>query len=366
MLKVLHVIGGIGYGGAELVVLNLSRRLQKYSIGASILAIGHCDEKLSNRFREQGVEIASPGDLQPGPLAIKRVIDHVNQIDVDVVHVHLFPQLYYCALATKFVRKRILWIYTEHSTSNRRRNIFGLRPIEKLVYGQFDNLTAISRAAAKNLSEWLSIDIEDICVIPNGINCEALMQPAEWDKSRFGLAESDKIIAMTGAFRSEKNHQVLVRALSHLPKRFHVMFAGTGSTKDAVESLAIKLSVKERVHFLGNVEDIGGLLKMADFYVQPSEFEGFGIGALEAAAVGTPIIYSDVPGLADIFDGCGWPISHKNPLNIADTVLHVECNEEGRNVLRTEAFRKSAEFDFEKTVSAYEAVYRSLKNAFKV
>lgn len=91
--------------------------------------------------------------------------------ECDIVHVHLFPALYWVAMAASY-NKKIKLVYTEHSTHNRRRDKVWFEPIEYYIYSKYDRLISISQQTQDNLMEWLKAKKDDkrFLVIENGVN----------------------------------------------------------------------------------------------------------------------------------------------------------------------------------------------------
>src|SRR5205085_10915458 len=103
---------------------------------------------------------------------------------------------------------------------------------------------------------------------PNGgdVHLSGAASPGDGSKLR---ATVGPIIMMVGRFDPQKDQGTLIRALGRLD-RAHLVLVGEGATRAEAERLAARLGLAERTHFLGEREDIEGLLKLADIYVQSS------------------------------------------------------------------------------------------------
>ena len=93
-----------------------------------------------------------------------------------------------------------------------------------------------------------------------------------------------------------------MRALAMLKNQHEILYIHIGREERGTPErfLALELGIAERTRFLGFIDDPLQYLQVADAYVMPSLYEGFGIAALEAMAAGAPILLADVPGLRDI------------------------------------------------------------------
>ncbi|HEY0358925.1 MAG TPA: glycosyltransferase [Mycobacteriales bacterium] len=107
------------------------------------------------------------------------------------------------------------------------------------------------------------------------------------------------VVVCVARLHAQKDHRTLLRALALLPPRYSLVLAGDGPLRAELERDAAGLGVAARTVFLGAVENPYPLLRRADVVALASVEEGFGLVALEAAAVGTPFAGSDVGGLAE-------------------------------------------------------------------
>jgi glycosyltransferase involved in cell wall biosynthesis len=129
-----------------------------------------------------------------------------------------------------------------------------------------------------------------------------------------------------------------------------------------LEAQAETLGVAPRVHFLGRRKDVAELLKMADIYVHPPVFEGFGIAAAEAMAAGKPIVATNVPGLAQVVGDAAVLVPPSDPAALATQISALVKSRERQEQLGNLATQRARIFSIESTVSAYIDLYRSLVN----
>lgn len=355
--RLLHVIGEMGYGGAELLVRDLSIQMQRSAGEVGVAVIGRCDEGLVRQLENAGVTVFRLNASLTSPSVIPAINRIVRAHGYDWVHAHLFPALYVCALASIIAPRNVRWFYTEHSTKNSRRARQWLRPIERFMYGRYDRIAGVSAAAMESLSAWIpGLDGQ---VIENGIDLARFRDAKPVPRNSLDIGVGQRVVLMAGAFRPEKNHATMVRALSKLPSDYVLVLAGDGAERAVVTNLAKELHLEQRVRFLGVVRDIESLMRMADVYVLPSLFEGFGLSALEAVAAGVPVVYADVAGLADMLDGAGWPVDPLDPQAIADAVLQADsAGESAPQVVH--GLRVAERYSLETTSRKHREFYLSL------
>jgi glycosyltransferase involved in cell wall biosynthesis len=144
-------------------------------------------------------------------------------------------------------------------------------------------------------------------VIYNGVD------PAHWRlagpevrpriRSVLGLGDADYVIAMCAVFRPEKNHVQLVEALARLRARgiaARALLIGDGPTRPAVEARARALGVAGEVTIAGLHHDVRPLLAAADTAALCSISETFPLAALEAMALGRPVVLPAVGGVPEM------------------------------------------------------------------
>jgi glycogen(starch) synthase len=142
-------------------------------------------------------------------------------------------------------------------------------------------------------------------VIANGIDIAAWHAPAQAvDRIRAANADAGRLIAYTGRVEWEKGVQTLVDAMPHLlpgHPGLRLLVAGRGTYLPTLQAQAGALGLGDAVRFLGWVseEDLRAVVAASEVAVAPSLYEPFGLTALEAAALGTPLVVSATGGLAE-------------------------------------------------------------------
>lgn len=171
-------------------------------------------------------------------------------------------------------------------------------------------------------------------------------------RKNIGVPENAFVIFSAGELNENKNHQIIIKAIAKLEKaNIHYVIAGEGNKKDFLLSLAKKLGLESRVHFLGYRNDIPELNYSADLFCFPSIREGLGLSAIEAMACGTAVIASDNRGIRSfISDGVnGFICKSCSADEFADAINKLMNNSDLRKSVSEEG-KKSAECFSEKNV----------------
>ena len=344
-MKVLHVIPSMEIGGAQKLLSDLLP-LQMKQADVTLLVFSSVKNALVDKLVEAGVKIVSL-DVKSvyNPLVIFRLKKYIK--GYDVVHVHLFPALYWVAFASRGVEGKL--VYTEHSTSNSRRGKRWLLPLERMVYGKYSEVISISPQTQTALNGWLGRECSRE-VILNGIDVEAFARAAS------GVQPSDSIV-MVSRFASSKDQETVIRAMSYIDPDVRLRFVGDGPLLAKNIALAESLGLSHRIDFIGAADDVAKYIAAAKVGVQSSHWEGFGLTAVEIMACGIPVVASDVPGLKQVVVGAGVLFQHGDYEGLAKAVNSLFSDEQLYLQTARSCADHAAEFDIKKTAEGYWRVY---------
>ncbi|KGM41058.1 hypothetical protein JY96_16095 [Aquabacterium sp. NJ1] len=236
----------------------------------------------------------------------------------DVVHLHLFPSIYFSMILGRSC------VVHEHNTGNRRRAYQIFRPVEWLVYRRARAVIAISQAAADALVQWVG-GLPRLCVLPNFVPDLAVGQPSEPAACIHDCQETRHEIRllMVASLTPKKNHAFMLQVLAALPTAFVLHLVGEGPLRDELVRQAGELGVMDRIHFHGAERDVARHYRTADLCVLTSNWEGFGLVAIEAAQFGIPTVVPNVPGLRDFVPDKRFLIQEREPAVWAKRILEL-------------------------------------------
>jgi glycosyltransferase involved in cell wall biosynthesis len=297
-VTILHLINNLGPGGAEKLLTDVFLLDQQHDNILYLLSS-------KGNFFLQRLENLNKRIIISKRKSIYSIMHFIDLyktmklLNPAIVHVHLFPSLYYASVMSRFFPNTV-FVFTEHSTTNRRRTKPYFRPIERWIYNGYERVIAISEPVATSLSHWLQSSTT-ISIIQNGLHLDDYIHATPIDmKNYLHLASGSKLLLMVARFTPYKNHEILLEALSLLESDVHLLLVGEGETKSLLLSKCEELQILERVHFLGLRTDVPQLLKSVDVAVLSSHYEGFGLFALEAIATGCALVITNTPGLINI------------------------------------------------------------------
>ncbi len=291
---VLHVASGREWRGGQAQVLLLARELRALGVAQEVVT-GRGSE-LARRLRAAGVRVREATwtfSLDPRVL---RVIA-AGLPGAGVIQAHDAHALRLAGWAARG-RRPIVAV---------RRVAFPLRRAG--WWARAARVIAVSDAVREQLLRD-GVAPERVVTIPSAVDVAGLRAAhRSGGPARLGLPGGSRLAVTAAALTPEKGHRVLLSAAALLRPAFpdlHWALAGSGPERARLESEAGRLGVQDRLHWLGQVEDVAPLLAEADVAVVPSLSEGLGTAALEALALGAPLVASSVGGLEEILsDGAG-------------------------------------------------------------
>ena len=236
--------------------------------------------------------------------------------------------------------------------------------IEKKAIEMSDKVVVLSHCRMREICDFYNLSNEKFEVIPPGVDLE-IFKPSEKDRvllNELSLPDDSRIILTVCRLSHEKNLEMLINALNRINiKNTYLVIVGDGLERPYLERLVKQLNLINKVRFVGIRKDVERFYSIADVFVMPSKYEGFGQVFLEAMASGVPCIglmpdYPTIIVACDEIIGDGMTGYLANPYSIVDLAEKIEkiiSNNDLREKLGTEA-RKICEekYSWEKTVES--------------
>ena len=347
-IRVAQLITGLGAGGAEMVVYNLSKSLNKQHFSNRVISLSNNTEILP-RFRQRGIDV-KVFNMKKGPLSflstMLKIYRDIQKNQVDIIHAHMVHAGIVGGIF-KVLNPKLKIVFTSHNDNLESR----LR--EFLIWA-----TRVLRSvdiifSKKRIPYFIKRKPK---VIPNGIDPQVFRRDLQ-DRRTFRFI-------LVARFEPQKNHSDLIDAIyeiKHLD--FEVLLVGDGSLKPEIEAKVRRLELNQKVKFLGRRDDIPDLLANADCMLLPSLWEGLPICVLEAGASSLPVIATPVGHLDQILNKEN--SYFREIQNFPQAMRHViENPEEAR--LKGDKLRKMVEghFSVSQNVEKHENIYKGCLNNF--
>lgn len=326
--RILHIVSTMDRGGAETIIMNIYRNLDKEKIQFDFVTHSNKKEDFEDEIIRLGgriFKIPSLGNV--GPFSyLKKLTKIMFAHPYQAVHAHTDYQAGFPTLAARVAGIKIR-ICHSHSNNwpkeNRYKERVTFKSLQILMAISANRYCGCSTEAVEFMFGKHIVENKKATILKNGIHISEFTNADKNSKSNvfkeFDLRDDVKIIGHVGTFSDSKNHLFILhffKALLKKDKRFMVFLIGEGPLKFEIEQKAEALGIKDRIRFLGVREDIPRLMKAFDVFLFPSLFEGFGIATLEAQGSGTPCIISDaVPKSTDMGIGLASFLSLEEPLD---------------------------------------------------
>ncbi|MEV7326402.1 glycosyltransferase [Streptomyces sp. NPDC093970] len=313
-MRALHVITGLGVGGAEQQLRLLLRHLPVSCDVVTLTNPGAVAEGLAaDGVRVVNLDMAGNRDLA----ALPRLVRFIRQGRYDLVHTHLYRACLYGRIAARLAGVRAV-VATEHSLGETqlegRRLTAGVRALYLAGERLGRSTVAVSPSVAGRLRRW-GVPGPRIEVVPNGIDLERFRHDPELrrrTRDRLGIARDAFVVGGVGRLAPGKRFDVLIRALLELPPDCVLLLVGGGPQEGPLRRAAEQYGVAARVVFAGERPylsadpadpDLPALASAMDVLASPCAEEAFGLAVVEALAAGLPVLYSSCPAVEDLPPG---------------------------------------------------------------
>jgi len=311
-MKILHIITGLNFGGAEKLLLNTCKE-QKIKGNEINIIYFKTEGLLKNEFKKLGIKLYK-FNINGFNIFISffRLFLFIRKGNFDVVHTHL-PHANFIGRLAAFIAGHKNIITTIHSTDRwlLRNNFFSkvLKYIDlKMNNSNRSKVIVISKAVKEFLiNNEQGIHRNNIYVLYNAINFEDINVKINEDNfiEENKLKPNDYILINIARLEEQKGQIILLKAIDYLVNKNGIsnikcLIIGDGSVRSELEKFIIENHLTNNVFLLGWKENPYSFLKKADLFVLPSLYEGFGIAVLEAYYCEVPVLTTNVDGLNEV------------------------------------------------------------------
>ncbi len=362
-MKILHVINSLNYGGAEKLLVDTIPKYKNQGINVELFILNDIKTSFSESLEiDHNIKILKPIKTKSlynfsHLFALRKLFNNY-----DIIHVHLFPSLYWLSLASFFKKYNTKLILTEHNTENKRRKLLLFKYVDRIIYKRFNKIIAISDGVNKNLRQHLGRKNKNIVTIENGIDLESIINAKQYNKTELNLKKDSNIIIQVSSFTKQKDQKTLIKAVSYLKENSELLLVGDGPLKEEHINYCKSLGVKNRVHFLGFRTDIPRLLKTADICVLSSHYEGFGLSIVEGMAANKPCIGTNVSGLAEVLKNYGVLFKPGNYKQLNSILSNLLEDKSYYDNVKKKCLNRANDYSINKMVLYYIDVYKKLIN----
>jgi N-acetyl-alpha-D-glucosaminyl L-malate synthase BshA len=360
------------YGGSGVVATELGKALA--AKGHEIHFITYSQPVRLGSFRENIFyhEVSLTDyplfDFQPYETQLaSKMVDVVKHEKLDILHVHYaIPHASAAFMAQQILKAQgisIPFVTTLHGTDI---TLVGkdpsFEPVITFCINHSDAVTTVSESLKKDTYAHFQVT-RDIQVIPNFVVEDAENEHYTVYMRQKYARDGERILCHISNFRPVKRVEDVMRIFAKvnaaIPSK--LILVGDGPDRYHCERLCRELNLFDQVIFLGKVRDTSHVLEMVDVFLLPSETESFGLAALEAMAVGVPVISSNTGGIPEVnIHGYSGFLSNVGDIDdMAKNTLEL-LKPENHPTFKKQAKLRSEEFSLARILPMYEELYRKL------
>ena len=299
------------FGGSGVVATELGLELAKRGHEVHFITYNQPVrlDFLSNKVHYHQVNVPEYAlfHYQPYELALSsKLVDMVKLYKIELLHVHYaIPHAYAAYMAKKMLEEENIFIpivTTLHGTDITlvgRHSFY--KPAVTFSINKSDAVTAVSQSLKDDTLKIFDIK-KDISVVPNFIDLDKY-QHSFTDCQREVMANDDeKIITHVSNLRPVKRVEDVIKVFHGIQKQVpsKLMLIGEGPDKEKAKKISTELGIRDKIVFLGKSNELNKILCFSDLFLLTSEFESFGLAALEAMASRTPVVSTNTGGIPEV------------------------------------------------------------------
>lgn len=308
-MRVVHVIKMVGIAGAERHLLMLLSGLRARDVDAQIVLLVEPSNPMTEFVRAaeaRDIPIRSVvihGDFDV--TLVRRLRAVFRELSPDIVHTHLLHADVFGIPAARSVGVPV--VVTSRHNDNAFRRAVPIRLTNQALWRMVNAGIAISGALARFCVVVEGAPQEKIHTIYYGLEYQADANAHRLARENFrrelDIGQDASLVGVVCRLVEQKGVTYGLQAFARVAPRYpdaHLIIAGDGTLRAALEAEARALGCTDRIHFLGWRADVTPVLAALDILLMPSLWEGFGLVMLEAMAQRVPIIGSDVSAIPEV------------------------------------------------------------------
>ncbi len=314
-------------------------------------------------------------DFPPYETALTSTLVHViTNNNLDLLHVHYaIPHASAAYFAKQILRQKgldIPFITTLHGTDITlvgRDQTYA--PVVTFSINESDAITAVSKNLREETYKHFRIE-KDIHVIPNFVDTTKFRQSDKTHFKKMLAPNGERILAHVSNFRKVKRVEDVIRVFEKVREQIpsRLLMIGDGPERQNAEELCRTLGICNDIRFLGKQEQMDEILSITDLFLLPSQYESFGLSALEAMACGVPVISTNVGGLPEInvHGKTGYLNDIGDITGMAEHAVYILSDGQVLEQFKTRAMEHAKGFEESSIIPLYEALYDNVLKQYAV
>jgi N-acetyl-alpha-D-glucosaminyl L-malate synthase BshA len=293
------------------------------------------------------------------------LVDVIKNHHLQLLHVHYaIPHASAAYMAKKILEQegiQIPVITTLHGTDITlvgRDKTYA--PVVAFSINQSDAITAVSQNLRDETFNTFKIE-KPIQVIHNFVDVERFSRKPIDAFKKLIAPNGERVLLHASNFRKVKRVEDVVQIFYEVNQQIpsKLLFVGDGPERGSAEELCRKLDTCDDVHFVGKQEQMEDILAIADLFLLTSQYESFGLAALEAMAAGVPVVSTNAGGLPEIMvqGVTGYMGNIGDVQTMSQQAIDILQFDERLNEFKQNAAQHAKRFDIHNIVPLYEQLY---------
>lgn len=294
-IKIVHVVGGLNYGGVEAVLLNYFSNINLEDYDLTIISHEKSNKECKEQFEKMGFTIYEvPSKKENFKENIKQIYKILKKIKPDIVHSHL--------TLSNYAPLCIAWICGIKVRISHSHLVYESKSAIQKLYAFLSNIfathyMACGKLAATYLFGKKKVKKEKVYILNNAVDiCKFQYSEETRNRIRKELEIEDKfVIGHVGRFHEQKNHKFLISTFKEVKKQKNnaiLLLIGNGQLKEEIEKQIKEEKLQDNVIILSGRNNIYEYYQAMDLFVLPSLYEGLGMVLIEAQISGLPCLAS--------------------------------------------------------------------------
>ena len=337
-------------------------RFDRSRFNVSLISLRKRDPSDST-LEDLGIDVTYMHRSKFDPATLPALLKELDRRGADVLHMHGYGASTFGRLAAA----RRGWPTILHEHANLTTTPWFQKIADCLLAPYTDLAVAVSRSTAEFVIHGRLIPPERTKVVYLGVPLEEFSRPRTSDevaaaRAALGIPAGTFAVGTVTRLMPSKGNEYLIQAMKPVVERLpnaRCYIVGEGELQSDLEAAAASSGVRDKVTFAGFRRDVAEALAAFDLVVFPSLWEGTPLTALEALAMGKPIVSTDADGLQDVLTNemDAVIVPRRQPAALADAIVSLANDDQKRQSLAANARQTGARYDIDRFVKKMERLY---------
>lgn len=333
-------VGDLSIGGAEQVVVNLSKGLTDFGYEVDIVMVRKRGKLLNDIPESVNIVELSVNRMR---WCLPPLASYLNKTQPQAVISFMTGANIMALLANQICGRPAVTIATEHNTQSMKQSplMRSMRLIARFIYRLADHIIGVSSGVSEDILRWSNLPDDKVKTIYNPVIEQSLINKQyKCPDHPWYIRDDIDVVLGAGRHVEQKNFETLIRAFSKLQidRKTRLVLVGEGERTEEYQKLAEDLGISEKICMPGFVDSLNRYMAYSDVFALSSKWEGLSLVLIEAMGCGTPVVSTDCPFgpaevLADGEYGSLVPVGSVNILRseIQETLDNPMCSKKLRN-----------------------------------